>query len=67
MEVDTVASKPFPSSKPMILQALKESCTMNGEHVGLGTSFNFLNVLEFVFCVQMRKLVEKFGSMKLTS
>lgn len=71
MEVDTAASKPFPSSQPMILQALKESCSLKEEHVELGTSFNFLSVLEFVFCVPMRKLVfllmVKFGSTKLTS
>ena len=57
MEVDTVASKPLPSSQPMILQALKEACTLKEEHVGLGIGFNFLSILEFVFCVQMRKLV----------
>jgi len=57
MEVDIVASKPLPSSQPMILQALKESCALKEEQVELGTSFNFLSVLEFIFCVQMRACI----------
>ena len=57
MEVDTIAFKPLPSSQPMIVQALKESCTLKEEQVELGTSFNFLSILKFIFCVQMRACV----------